>query len=285
MLAIMHLLRGTRFRVRAATNLAAIAIVLAFTGCSTTGDKAGDSSPAQVEIDRREAEAAAHPQDARAQYLLGNAYFDAGRYADARVAYERSVVLDPNTADTYTNLGLTQRVLGDAPAAIENYRRALALAPDDVVTLQNLTVALQSERRTSEAVDPLSRLAALKPDDVALLSDYAATLDALERFDEAASVYRAIVKLRPDDLRIHYALGRCYFELGRWNDAVGAWSTVVAFDRDFSTAHSGLAAAYFEMGDYDRAWDSVRECQRLGAYIDPTLVTRLQEVTGKLGPE
>jgi tetratricopeptide (TPR) repeat protein len=115
--------------------------------------------------------------------------------------------------------------------------------------------------------------------------DYAASLEALERYEDAARAYTEVIKKRPDDMEMHYSLGRCYFELERWDDAIGAWRTVVAFDRDYGQAYSGLASAYFETGDYDRAWLAVRDCQRLGAYTDPTLISKLQEASGKLGPE
>jgi tetratricopeptide (TPR) repeat protein len=256
-----------------------------FAGCATNDKDNEAFTPVDAEIKRRIAEANARPNDAQAAYSLGNAYFDASRYPEARDAYQRAIQLDPAAADAYTNLGLTQRVLGDNEAAIDNYRTALTIAPDDEVTLQNLVSVLQADGRVAETVAPLARLTELRPEDTAFLTEYALTFEALGRFDEAAQVYTRVILKRPDDLQVHYALGRCYFELDRWEDAIGAWQSVVTFDPNFGEAHSGLAAAYFERKDYDRAWLSVRECQRLGAYIDPELVLRLQDATGKLGPE
>lgn len=262
----------------------ALAPAIALVSCSTTRETT-EISPAEAEIERLEQAVQAAPNDARAHYALGNSYFDAERYSEARDAFARSLELDSTSSDAFTNLGLTQRVLGDSEAAIANYRKALTISPDDITTLQNLVVALQAEGRAAEALDPLSRLVEMAPASVPLLNDYALTLEAAARFSDAAAVYNQVLKIQPDDLRVHYALGRCYFELGQWDQAIGAWRSVTTFDPDFGQAHSGLAAAYFERGDYDRAWASVRECQRLGAYTDPELVSRLQDASGKLGPE
>jgi hypothetical protein len=43
--------------------------------------------------------------------------------------------------------------------------------------------------------------------------------------------------------------------------------------------------ALTEQGDYERAWNEVRETQRLGGFVDPAVMVRLQEATGKLGPD
>jgi len=253
-------------------------------GCSTT-PKDGELTPVQAEIARLEDAADASPNDASAQYALANAYFDAQRYTDARAAYGKTIDIDPRNADAFTNLGLTRRVLGDIDGAVESYQQSLELRPDDPVTLQNLVVALQAQGRGADAIAPLAHLVQLRPRDVGLLAEYAALLEAAGRFEDAALAYTEVLKSRPDDLALHYSLGRCYFEVERWMDAIGAWKSVVAFDPDFSQAYSGLAAAYFEIGDYDRAWLAVRDCQRLGAYIDPNLIARLQDASGKLGPE
>lgn len=87
-------------------------------------DAAGDGLPA----DRA---GAADPLGARLNNQLGIAYRRAGRFADARAAYERAIAADPALADAECNLGiLLDLYLDDPAAALPHYERYQALAGD-----------------------------------------------------------------------------------------------------------------------------------------------------------
>lgn len=74
------------------------------------------------------------------EFRDGNALYDAGRFPEAAVAYER---IEPKTAHVYFNLGnayYRQEKLG---LAVLNYERALRLAPRDPDIQANLRLAEQ----------------------------------------------------------------------------------------------------------------------------------------------
>jgi tetratricopeptide (TPR) repeat protein len=85
---------------------------------------AGDGLPADpaVAVDRL---------GAALNNQLGIAYRKAGRFADARAAYERAITADPSLADAECNLGiLLDLYLDDPAAALPHYERYQALAGD-----------------------------------------------------------------------------------------------------------------------------------------------------------
>jgi tetratricopeptide (TPR) repeat protein len=260
--------------------------VSAFLASSCASDPKKDAKdPVAAHITELEEAAASHPSDPRAQYAVGNAYFDAHRYAEAQTAYQRAISLDEKFADAHTNLGLVYRLQGNLDGAIQEYQRALAIAPDDTVTRRNLIVALSSAKRLPEAADQLEVLAQQTPKDAATLQQLADLQMNLEAFDKARAAYEQLVTLAPEDPDAWYRLGTCRKISGDVTGAIDAWTKATELNRDLAPAHAALAAAYTDQGDYDRAWKSVRETQRLGGYLDPTLVTRLQDLSGKLGPE
>jgi len=65
-----------------------------------------------------------------AHLQLGFAYRSEGRFDDARLQYERAIVLAPAYADPYTGVGITLDLLGDPENAHKALRRALELAPN-----------------------------------------------------------------------------------------------------------------------------------------------------------
>lgn len=90
------------------------------------------------------------------QNQLGIAYRKAGRFADARAAYERAIAADPAFADAECNLGiLFDLYLDDPAAALPRYERAHALAADAdakvAAWLAELRTRLGLLQRTAEA--------------------------------------------------------------------------------------------------------------------------------------
>jgi spermidine synthase len=81
---------------------------------------------------------------ARGLNLLGAAYAALGRSADAREAFEASVIADPHDATAYANLGTFELQAGDARAASDYFAQALTLDPNSTAAQQGLADALSA---------------------------------------------------------------------------------------------------------------------------------------------
>jgi Flp pilus assembly protein TadD len=64
------------------------------------------------------------PDHAQAHYYIGEALNHADRLEEARVAYERASVLDPENWRALKGIGIVLDRLGRSPEAAEWYRRA-----------------------------------------------------------------------------------------------------------------------------------------------------------------
>jgi tetratricopeptide (TPR) repeat protein len=261
-----------------------VMIAATLLGCASTKDKE-PKDPVAERILALENAVDAAPNDARAHYALGNAYFDAQRYVEAGGAYRQATTLDSTFADAYTNLGLVYRVEGDIESAIAQYEQALALVPTDAVTRRNLIVALESADRLPQAASHLAELSRQNPDDLALLQQVAVRYHQLEQFPEAEAAYGRLLAKVPGDAASWYALGVCQQAQAKTNDAITSWSRAIAVDVHLVAAHEALVTAYTNRGDYEHAWNEVRETQRLGGFVDPVIMERLQDASGKLGPD
>lgn len=224
------------------------------------------------------------PTNARAHYELGNALYDARRHLEAIDAYARAIEADPRFADAYTNLGLTHRQLNNPALAIENYETSLALQPDDTATLRNMIIALRAGGMPERALSYVVRLVEVHPKDTTARSDLAASLFALSRYEEASQHYRVLLELDTADLNQRFNLGSCYYFTEDWDKAVATWAEVVRRDLNHGPAHRGMAMAYLKKGEYDSAWKSVGECERVGIPLSAEFITELRRVSGRLGP-
>ncbi|RPI12181.1 MAG: tetratricopeptide repeat protein, partial [Lysobacterales bacterium] len=117
-------------------------------------DRAADAGP--LEAASLEQAVAVEPANASQLNRLGIAYRQAGRFADARAAYERAIAADPLDAEPERNLAvLLDLYVRDAAGALPHYERyqQLTAESDPVVKawLVELRARLGAVTRTAEA--------------------------------------------------------------------------------------------------------------------------------------
>ena len=99
------------------------------------------------------------PASARANYYLGNLYYDKRRYDDAIRCWSTSVELDPTYSVPWRNLGLAAfNILHDAAEADRMYARAFAVNPQDA----RLLYEWDQLRKRARLASPEERLRVLE---------------------------------------------------------------------------------------------------------------------------
>src|SRR5262249_9549233 len=135
-----------------------------------------------------------------------------GRTKKALAACRRALVLNPDQAETYTNLGNVLVKLGQLDQAIEAFRKSISLKPDDrtyypkhlgmrpdVAAYFCLGTALQAKKSWEESVEALREADRRMPDNGGILTELGASLFGAGELDEARRVLEAAVR-RDDKL-------------------------------------------------------------------------------------
>lgn len=105
----------------------------------------------------------ASPDDDRLMVAIGNLYFDAGRWPDARTWYERALQHEPDDPDLLTDLAVVYRNLQQPDRALELLDRAIAGNAEHWQAWYNRVVVLHFDlHRHDEATAALGRLDQLK---------------------------------------------------------------------------------------------------------------------------
>lgn len=106
------------------------------------------------------------PNDARLMVALGNLYFDAGRWTEARLWYERAMEIEGSDPNVITDLAVVYRNLQQPERSIELLDRALEVSPEHWQAVYNKVVVLHFDlHRHDEAVQALRRLQQIKQSD------------------------------------------------------------------------------------------------------------------------
>ena len=104
------------------------------------------------------------PQNAALVTNLANKYYDAGRYEDAILYYQRALTLDPRNVSLMTDLGTAVFYAGRPDEAIGFYNRSLEIDPRHVQSLHNLVIVnLQGRKDPAAARAALERLKSVDP--------------------------------------------------------------------------------------------------------------------------
>lgn len=129
---------GTQQPARGAVPAAAAAAAPAAGSAS-----AGPQAPPALDESRvaaLKATAARNPSDAETRVQLGNLYFDAERYDDARGWYEEALKIEPRNVNASTDLGIAYYYSNQPDRALAQFDRSLAIDPKHSKTLLNIGI-------------------------------------------------------------------------------------------------------------------------------------------------
>jgi protein O-GlcNAc transferase len=242
-----------------------------------------------------------NPNDALAQFHMGEAQRNLKRHGEAVESYRRCVALKPDFAEAHGALAGVLVALKRWREALEAGERALALKPDffeaglhrarALEELQRLdealaacdrTVMLQPGRaeshnsrgsvlvklgRHAEALAAFDQALALDPGSVAALCNRASMLQELDRTDEALAAFQQALAADPNLATTYYNLGSLLLVLHRWQEAVEAFHSAVALKPDYAEAYYNCGNALWNL---DRKEECLAQCERALA-IDPNL--------------
>ncbi len=140
------------------------------------------------------------PQSSEAFTALGLWYWHAGDTDKAFQAYEQAMALGPNNADTLASYAtIVEFVKSDPESAIKLYRRAIELDPRNIEVKIRLSYAITTVGLESEGIQMMEDVVAEQPDSAIAYRRLATLYSDFEfRHDKGISVLRKAYELDPN---------------------------------------------------------------------------------------
>ncbi len=124
---------------------------------------AAEAQRLQQQISEIQGLMASNPNDPGLMAAMGNAFFDASSWEDARSWYEKSLQIVPNDANVLTDLAVVYRNLKQPQIAVEKLDRAIEIHPEHWQAWYNKVIIYQFDTHDHEAAAAaLARLKELK---------------------------------------------------------------------------------------------------------------------------
>lgn len=131
-------------------------------------EKSGDESRAAKAYfdahDYYEAAIRKNPDSAELYNKLGITELMSARLVDARKNFDRAVKLNPRYAEAYNNLGVVEYVQRRYSKATKDYEKAIRFGPGDASYFSNLGTAYFSRKNWSKASKAYAQAVSLDPD-------------------------------------------------------------------------------------------------------------------------
>lgn len=217
----------------------------------------------------------------------GYMLFNARRYKDALVAFERSGKLDPAFADAYEARGTTLYYLGRTDEALSAYEEAIQLNPSYASAYSGRGNILFDNKRYTEALRSYEHAVQLDPglaeayvgkgnalyylgqyDASVLAYDQAIQLDAgnvaaydgkgwvlwhAKKFPAAVTAFDHAIRLDQHNVSPLIGKGRSLYSLGRFEEASRCFTHVIELIPKHIQAHEYLADSLYFLQRYENA--------------------------------
>ncbi|HEY1786001.1 MAG TPA: sulfotransferase [Pirellulales bacterium] len=177
------------------------------------------------------------PAELETLVTLALRHHGAGQLAEAAAAYRKILVLRPNSAEVYSNLGDILREQGKLDAAAAHYERAVTLNPSLFQTLNNLGNLLRVQGKLTQAQARLEQALALKPDYAEAHNNLGIVLMGRGRIAEAVVRFEQALALRPDLAETHKNLGNALTQQGKFDEATACYDRAIALRPNYAEAH------------------------------------------------
>jgi tetratricopeptide (TPR) repeat protein len=237
------------------------------------------------------------PLNERALTDLGLALEEAGRNADALLAYQAAVQISPDSAEVHKFLGRALSKLGRDDEAVFHYHEAMRLNPKDAdvqifygdlltaagknqealayytaaVRLKpasaycqyNLGEALARQGMVDAAIDRYREAIRLLPDYADAYNNLGAALTTRKQLDEAVSVLKRALAIDPRHAEAHNNLGRALALQGKPLNAAAQYGEALRLNPNQPVFHYNLGLALLKLGRRAEATDHLSESVRL----------------------
>ena len=181
--------------------------------------KAPGSSDATVSVRQLQHKV---PAEAQKEFSKGNAASIKGDQPSALDHFQKAARLDPEFADAFNGIGMTDAALGQLPQAADQFQKAIDLVPDHPGAAANLSIVLCK----------------------------------LKQYHEAGEMARRALKLNPGLLKLRYVLGISLVNEG--GDKVEALNNLQRATEEVPRAHLLVAKI---LADSGRREDAARHLE------------------------
>lgn len=185
------------------------------------------------------------PEDSRLLNTMGVVLMKTGeeRWPEALACLEKSLQIDPDSANTHIILGDLYTAMGKEEQAIEQYRQTLRLNPFQPVALNNLGLEMVRRKSYQEGIAYYRRALEVDPKDPSTNSNLGMAYLLVGKLDEAIGLFSQALAVAPRSADIQCNMGVALLATRRFDQAIEHFQRALELDPSLEKAKIGLGRA------------------------------------------
>jgi arylsulfatase A-like enzyme/Flp pilus assembly protein TadD len=188
---------------------------------------------------------------------------------DAIQKFRQLTDLDSNVTDTYIDLGLCYKRLGQYDRAVEQFKKALLRDPRNTVASYNLAHTYALAGRTDEAMAGFQRTLQINPYESKALTGLGIAYQLGGDMEQAMAEYESALQINPSDWTALANLGTAFLSQGNSDKAIAYLKRALEINPKDAEAYNTLGSALLVKGDLTAAATTFRQAIGLKAnYAD-----------------
>jgi TolB-like protein/DNA-binding winged helix-turn-helix (wHTH) protein/Tfp pilus assembly protein PilF len=185
-------------------------------------------------------------------------------YAQARVAAEKALEIDPDSAEAHMLLAWIEwRGEWNFAAAEKNFRRARELGPNNSQVHARYSLYLKSMGRFEESLVQINHALELSPLDAYSQANAGALLGEMHRYDQAMERFHRALEIAPNEVYVHERLGTALLWQNRNQEAIREFEKARELSRQQPEKTAWLAYAYAVSGRKQEAQELLAQLNRI----------------------
>ena len=235
-------------------------------------------------------------------------------YDKALEKYNKSMTLDTNNYETWSNRGVVYNNIEKHDLAVYDFTKALKLKPENTDAIIGRANSLSALGRFQEALPDYDSYMKYKSDDGKAYMWRGIAYNKTGKPEKAFTDFEQSRKILPDNYEVHYWIGIWYFEKNDYNSALQNLDKAISLDdtkgdvfswrglaryklnmldasiEDFNKAISmnpkdgaafvNRSVSHNEKGEYKQAWEDINSAGKLGFPLDKDYFMKLQAKVG-----
>jgi predicted O-linked N-acetylglucosamine transferase (SPINDLY family) len=199
------------------------------------------------------------PHHREALTVVAGMAAQSGQLERAAQLYAILIASEPENAETYYKRGNALHGLGQWDAALADYDRAVLLDLKHAKAFCNRGAVLEKLGRLDDALGSYDRAIDLNPEDALTFYNRGSVLKAQNRLDEALVSYERAIAHRPNYPEAYINRGHVLNQLQRPKDAVLSYDAAIGLNPMFAEAFHGRGMSLASCRQYDAALSSYDE--------------------------
>lgn len=165
----------------------------------------------------------------------------------------KALHLSSNCHETYSNLGIVLKQIGEFKTSLLCHKNSILLNPFNDNYFYNMGNTLKSNRDINKSIRCFKKALELNPINLKCIYNMANALNEKGKITKSILLYNNILDLDPNYINARINLGDSYKRIGKIKEAILQYKRVLEIDSDSYQALFNLSLIYMELRLYNEA--------------------------------